>query len=299
MGNGPEIRFRLFPIAAVTAFVLAASALWSLSAAWADAPDGQWQFFKPIILPGDFLDDRLVEVEVDPEVYAEAQPGLGDVRLTATGTDGEREIPYQLLIEAGDQRRASVPVEMQDLGHIPNDHTSFVLRVQSQGDLHSEVEIQTSSVNFQRRVAVSASDDGETWRILEENGKIFHFSIPERGFSAGDTSVRYPSSSARFLRIQIFDEDQEPLAVQGAVVLFAQTLEPRRHHLALDIVERVEDPERKQTVLLLRASHPRVSGRQHQPGYSPPKLLSRGRVGRKLRFRLLDTPAVRGDSLRL
>ena len=256
MGEVPEIRFRMFAIAVGTAFVLAASALWSLSAAWADAPDGQWQFFKPIILPDNFPDDRLVEVELDPEIYAYAQPGLGDVRLTATGTDGEREIPYQLLIEAGDQRRAAVPVKMQDLGHIPNDHTSFVLHVQSQGDLHSEVEIQTSSVNFQRRVAVSASDDGETWRILEENGAMFNLSIPERGFSAGDTSVQYPSSSARFLRIQIFDEDLEPLAVQGAVVLFAQTLEPRRHRLPLDIVERIEDPERKQTILLLRASHP-------------------------------------------
>jgi hypothetical protein len=250
----PENRFRLF-VAAV-AVLLAASAMLSSPASWADAPDGQWQFLKPIILPSDLPAGQLVEFELDPEVYAHAQPGLGDVRLTAIGADGEREIPYQLLVEAGDQRRAAVPVEMQDLGHIPNDRTSFVLRVQSEGDLHSEVEIQTSSVNFQRRVAVSASDDGETWRILEENGKIFHFSIPERGFSAGDTSVQYPSSSARFLRVQIFDEDQEPLSIHGAVVLFAETLEPRRHHLALDIVERTEDAERKRTILVLQASHP-------------------------------------------
>ncbi len=254
MGNVPENRFRLF-VAAV-AVLLAASALLTLPSARADAPDGRWQFFKPIILPSDLPAGQLVEFELDPEVYARAQPGLGDVRLTATGTEGEREIPYQLLVEAGDQRRAAVPVEMQDLGHIPNDHTSFVLRVQSEGDLHSEVEIQTSSVNFQRRVAVSASDHGETWRMMEEDGKIFHFSIPERGFAAGDTSVQYPSSSARFLRVQIFDEGQDPLSIHGAVVLFAETLEPRRHHLALDIVERTEDAERKQTILLLRAFYP-------------------------------------------
>ena len=254
MGSGPDIRCGLYSVA--VAVLLLAGALLPVPNVWADAPDGQWQFFKTIILPRDLPGGRLVEVTVDPEVYAQAQPGLGDVRLTATGADGEREIPYQLLVEAGDQRRAAVPVEMRDLGHIPNDHTSFVLQVQSEGDLHSEVEIQTSSANFQRRVAVSASDDGETWRILEENGKIFHFSIPERGYSAGDTSVKYPSSSARFLRVQIFDEDQEPLAVHGAVVLFAETLEARRHHLPLDIVERTEDAERKQTVLLLRASHP-------------------------------------------
>ena len=256
MGSVPEHRFSLFTIAAVTAVVLTASALLSLPTARADAPDGQWQFFNRVILPVDLPNDQLVEVELDPEVYAQAQPGLGDIRLTATGAEGEREIPYQLLVEAGDQRRAALPVDMQDLGHIPNDHTSFVLRVQSEGDLHSEVEIQTSSVNFQYRVAVSASNDGETWRVLQENGKIFHFSIPERAFSAGETSVRYPSSSARFLRIQIFDGDQEPLSIHGAVVLFAETLEPRRHHLPLDIAERTEDAERKQTILLLQASHP-------------------------------------------
>ncbi len=254
MGSGPDIRCGLYSVAA--AVLLLAGALLAVPNAWADTPDGQWQFFKTIILPGDLPDSQLVEVELDPEVYAHAQPGLGDVRLTATDTDGEREIPYKLLIEAGDQRRAAVPVKMQDLGHIPNDHTSFVLRVQSEGDLHSEVEIQTSSANFQRRVAVSASDDGETWRILEENGTIFNVTIPERGFSASDTSVLYPSSSARFLRVQIFDGDQEPLAVQGAVVLFAETLEPRRHHLPLNIVERTEDAERKQTILVLQASHP-------------------------------------------
>lgn len=254
MGSVPETRFRHLGI--VFTVLLMAGALLPILSVWADYPDGQWQFFKPIILPDDLPEGQLVEVEVGPEVYAEAQPGLGDVRLTATDADGEREIPYQLLIEAGDQRRAVVPVEMQDLGHIPNDHTSFVLHVQSEGALHSEVEIQTSTANFQRRVAVSASDDGETWRILEENGTIFNVAIPERGFSASDTSVLYPSSSAKFLRVQIFDEDQEPLAVQGAVVLFAETLEPRRHHLPLDIVQRIEDAEQKRTILVLRASHP-------------------------------------------
>ena len=254
MGSGPESRLR--PVSVAFVILLVAGALLSAIDVWADSPDAKWQFFKAVILPDDLADDQLVEVELDPEVYSHAQPGLGDVRLTASDTAGDRENPYKLLVEAGDQRRAAVPVEMQDLGHIPNDQTSFALRVQSEGDLHSEVQIQTSSVNFQRRVAVSASDDGETWRILEENGTIFSLAIPERGFSAGDTSVRYPSSSARFLRIQIFDGDQEPLAIKGAVVLFAQTLEPRRHSLPLDIVERIEDAERKQTILVLQPPHP-------------------------------------------
>ena len=107
MGSEPENRLRSVSIAFV--ILLAAGALLSAINVWADSPDARWQFFKPVILPDGLLDDQLVEVELDPEVYPHARPGLGDVRLTATDTVGEREIPYKLLVEAGDQRRAAVP----------------------------------------------------------------------------------------------------------------------------------------------------------------------------------------------
>ena len=228
----------------------------ALPVAWADAPDGRWQFFKTIILPSTFPHEQLVEFEVDPEVYAEALPGLGDVRIAASGADGEREIPYKLLVAAEIKDRVALAPRLQDLGHVPGEYTSFILHVRSEGDLHSEVKILTSSTNFQRRVSVSGSDDGETWRILEDNGTIFNFAIPERGFSTGDTRVRYPTSSARFLRVHIFDDGEQPLDIEGALVVLPQKRKAQHHHLPLDIVHRIEDPERKQTILLMRAPHP-------------------------------------------
>ncbi len=254
MGSGPESGLRLLSIA--VAVLLVAIALLSTPDAWGDSPDGEWRFVKPVILPDNLSGAQLVEVELDPEVYSHAQPALGDVRLTVVYPAGERETPYKLLVEAGDQRRSAVPVKMRDLGYVPNAHTSFILDVESEGDLHSEVEIQTASENFQRRVSMSGSDDGETWRVLEENGTIVNLTIPERGFSVGDTRVKYPSSAARFLMVRIFDEEQEPLAVRAAVVFYAQELQSRRHRLPLDIIQRIEDPEHKQTILLLDAGSP-------------------------------------------
>ena len=96
---------------------------------------------------------------MDREVYAHASPGLGDIRVTEQ--DAGREIPYKMLVESGDHRRSAVAVKMRDLGHIVGKYTTFVLVLESDGALHNEVEIQTSSANLQRRVEIAGSDDGK------------------------------------------------------------------------------------------------------------------------------------------
>lgn len=258
MGSGSEAGRRFASLALLVvgagALLLAgAGALLLALDARAAAPGAEWSFYKPVILPDDFTGTGLVEVALDRDVYAHARPGLGDIRVAEADPAADRETPYQLIVEAGDHRRAAVPVKMRDLGHVPDEYTSFILDLQSAGDLHSEVEIQTTSANFQRRVSIAGSDDRETWRTLEENGRIFNLSIPERGFSTGDTRVAYPASGARFLRVRIYDEGQEPLSIRGGLVFFAQQLQPRRHYLPLVITERTDDVERKETRLLLDA----------------------------------------------
>ena len=207
-----------------------------------------WRYYKQATVAEDFGATGLVALELDPEVYAHASPTLGDLRV-ANEQDGQEQ-PYKLLVESGDLRRASVSANMRDLGHTAQS-TSFVLDLLSDGVLHNELEILTSSRNFQRQVAIEGSDDGESWRILRNDGIIFDLTIEERGFTTRDTRVTYPDSTARFLRVQITDEDLEPLSIGGGVVFFARQLEPRRGTLPLTIVGREDDAEQKETVLLL------------------------------------------------
>ena len=210
--------------------------------------EADWRYYKQATLTDGFAATGLVALELDPEVYAHASPTLGDLRV-ANQQDG-REQPYKLLVESGDQRRASVSANMRDLGHTAQS-TSFVLDLLSDGILHNELEIQTSSRNFQRQIAIESSDDSESWRTLRNDGIIFDLTIEERGFTTRDTRVTYPDSTARFLRVQITDEDLEPLSIGGGVVFFARQLEPRRATLPLAIVSVEDDPEQKETVLLL------------------------------------------------
>ena len=211
----------------------------------------EWRYYKPVALPDSAVAPSLVELELDPEVYAHANPGLGDIRVTEQ--DGE-EHPYKLLVEYGDQRRAPVEAkEIRDLSHVAGKDTTFILDLQSEGVLHNELQVQTSSEDFQRRVEVEGSDDGKSWRTLQNNGTIFALTIKERGFAASDTRVTYPDSTARFLRVRIIDDGLEPLNVKGGVVFFARQLEPRRADISIVVVDREEDAERKTTTLLMDA----------------------------------------------
>lgn len=208
-----------------------------------------WRFFKPVPVSEVLSDTSLVEVVPDTDVFSNAAPTLSDLRVVEENS--QQEVPYILLVERGEQRRASVSATMHDLGHLPGQHTTFVLDLKQQGTLHNELEIDTSSGNFQRDIVVEGSDDAETWKILDESGQIFDFTIAERGFNTRDTRVKYPSSTVRYLRVRIVDGELPPLDVQGTVVFSTQQIQPSRTEYPLVISSPVEDPSENSTGLVL------------------------------------------------
>ncbi len=247
MANVFKAQFRLTVLSMAAALAVVLFALPVL----AGGIEEDWHFYKPVELPASLSGTGLVELELDREVYAHASASLGDIRVTEFPKG--REIPYKMLVESGDHRRAAVAVTMRDLGHVDGEYTSFILDLKSEGALHNEVEVKTSSDNFQRRVEIEGSDDGEAWRTLVQDATIFGLTIRERGFTTSDTRIRYPASTARFMRVRIIDNGEEPLTIRGGVVFFSQQLEPRRNGLPLVITGREEVPQKKQTVLVLDA----------------------------------------------
>ena len=163
MVRKPRLRFKLPAVLALATLLLLAAPIAS-----ADFSVQLWQFFKPVPVSDVLLETSLVEVVPDTDVFANAAPTLSDLRVVEE--NNQQEVPYILLVERGEQRRASVSVTMQDLGTVPGQDTSFVLDLNQQGTLHNELEIGTSSENFQRDIVVEGSEDGENWRVLDESG---------------------------------------------------------------------------------------------------------------------------------
>ena len=245
MANRPKSRLQLL----VAAGLAAALASLVVLPVWADFSGQEWRFFKPIVVPAGHDQESLVEVLPDLEVFARAKSGLSDLRVIEANS--QREVPYKLLVERGEQRRGSIAVTVRDLRHVPGQHTSFVTDLRQEGVLHNELEVRTPSQNFQRRVVVEGSSDGATWATLEDEGQIFDFTIRERNFTTRDTRVKYPPSTARYLRIRIINGEESPLEITGAVAFINQELSPRESEVVATISSREEDTEKRRTLLVL------------------------------------------------
>jgi len=241
-------------------FPLLAAALAALTVAVlsADFSESAWRYYRPVLLPSGLADDSLVELVPEVGVFPFAALGLADLRVVEVVS--QRETQFKLLVERGEHRRASITAKMLDMSYKAGESTSFVLDLEKEGVLHSELELRTTSRNFQRDVVVEGSIDGLDWRVLKTDGRIFDFTIDEagedQGFSVGDTRINYPASTVRYLKVTIDEPEQDPIVIDGAQVFFAQQFAPKRTSLPAEIVSREEDPEQNQTLLVLDLGSP-------------------------------------------
>ena len=184
----------------------------------------------------------------DFEVYSHALPGFDDLRIIET--NHYQEVPYKLLVKRGELRRESIEVAIKDLRHA-NTHTSFVIDLTNTGVLHNEIEIETKTPNFQRKVIVEGSETGVSWSVLEDQGRIFDLTIPELSFVTKDTRVRYPDNTVLYLRIKILNDGQKPLQINGAKVFFVEELKPTDKEFPFEMISQREDLTNRTSVILL------------------------------------------------
>lgn len=188
------------------------------SSAAADFSRSDWRYVKDITLPSELQPDGLVELAPDHEVFAGAARGLADLRIIAGESE---EIPYKLDISQAERERTSFPASLRDKGYVTGSYNTFTADLGQVGILHNEIEFQTSSSNFRRSAIVEASNDEITWMEIAEQ-TVYDFTVKERGFTTRNTRIRYPESTARYLRVRIIDDGEGPLEITGASVFFVK-----------------------------------------------------------------------------
>ena len=203
----------------VTVFLLSTLSIIDLVPANAQLVEAwtHWQYFRPISLP-QVAEPRLVRVTLAMEIYGLAQPSLADLRVVQE--DGS-EVPFVLHARVGTEERHWRQAEIADLGFVPGEHTQIVVDVGSDHDAHNSLEMQTGVSEFFAWVEVAASDDRETWRILNEKAPIYRFEDTRDG----NTVVSYPDSQARWLRLTILQEERR-FAVYGCRVAYELVEDP-------------------------------------------------------------------------
>jgi len=222
------------------------------SSATADFSQRDWRYVKTITLPAKLQPEGLVELAPDRELYAGAADGLADVRIIASESG---EIPYKLEISKTESERTSFSVTIQDKGYIPGSHNIFTADLGREGILHNEIEIKTTSTNFRRTATVESSNDGATWMGIAEQ-TVYDFTVKERGFTTRDTQVRYPESTARYLRVKIADDGEEPLEISGATVFFVEETPAREISWTSSILDISRDADQRTTNVEIDLSTP-------------------------------------------
>ena len=244
MSNRPRSCRRL----SVLLGIVLAALLWLplLAVVSADFSFKEWRYSKLVTLPSLSGGEELVEVDLDRDVFQGAARAQVDLRLVEAGG---REVAYQLVVERGGTREELLQGKVRDLGHVPGQHSSFVVDLGRDGQLHNRVKILTGSKNFQREVTVEGSPDAQSWVVLREGVEIFDFTVEERRFNARNLEVDYPESTARYLRIRVTNNDEEPLRISGSQVSSVQVKPAQVTGYDMEITGVAEDASANATVV--------------------------------------------------
>lgn len=176
----------------------------------------------------------LYHVEVDPTLYRHARGAeLADVRIV--GPD-EREVPWLLRRVPAPQQRQPRAATLLDATELPDKAARAVLDLGATGAAHSEVQLAVDADgDWVRRARVEASRDAGSWTPLVEGGYLF--SISAAGVVGAQTTLVYPTSDARYLRVTLLPQASgPPLRIRGASVAFV----PPEAHVPLRLLPTVK-----------------------------------------------------------
>ena len=99
---------------------------------------------------------------------------------------------------------------------VPSQSSVITLDFGQSGLPTHAVTLHTDAINFDRSGEVFGSDDGKSWRLLS-SGYLFRIRTPK--FTGGNLTLSYPETAVRFLRIPIFNGDDQPVRFTSATAL--------------------------------------------------------------------------------
>lgn len=179
----------------------------------AEIQKSDWQFRKSV--KAQSVSD-FVLANLDSEVLSHADQALTDLRLQ---DNLGNEVPYTIVPEGPNIARTNLPAKMFDKKFVEGKYTLLTLDLGSSGLLHNQLIITTDSENFRRVVEVESSDDLVSWAYLTTNEQVYDYTVEgTKPVKVQDTSVNYPESTARYLRLKILDNGALPLSITGVIV---------------------------------------------------------------------------------
>lgn len=93
-----------------------------------------------------------------------------------------------------------------------NRTTQIILDLEKRGWPTGAIILAIAEENFNREVIIYESNDQTNWHLLTQ-GYIFNYQTPK--FKGANLTVSYPESSTRYLKVEIYNGDNQPLTING------------------------------------------------------------------------------------
>jgi len=218
---------------------------------FADFDIKKWKYQKEIKVKNIFS-PTYVLLPLDNQVFENANPNLSDIRIIA---DDKEEIPFKLLIEKEYYQKEFYPAKILNLGFIPAKYQSFIVDLQKEGILHNQIKILTTSKNFKREVVIEGSNDQENWFVLNDKGKIYDYSPPLYEFVQRKTTINYPESTYRYLKVKIILKGENPLKIVGVEVYKIEKKPAKKVNYSAKIIDKGVNEKYKTSFIIVDLKH--------------------------------------------
>jgi hypothetical protein len=163
---------------------------------------------------------RYMRVAIPPAIAADESGAFPDLRVV---DDRGAEHPYALdpVRPAPDDQ----DVPLIDVGFVPHHGTQGVVDLGTAGNVIDavtlDVDVTTRPTYFQY-VAIDASDDRHTWRIVRNDAVIYRVA---QDAGRGSTTLSFPPTRSRWLRVRVLDPNAA-FPIAGARVSASEPVQP-------------------------------------------------------------------------
>jgi hypothetical protein len=150
-----------------------------------------WKYFRRIRV-SEAPQPRLVALIVPVAIYAQAQPGLADLRIIDDRGD---EVPFAEITFPGSTRATYLPRGGVETRSVPGQYTDYILDLGPRPVPCNFLALTGPATNPPALAQIDASDNGRDWRPARVRTAIGDWPNP---------MLEFPETSARFLRLRIF-----------------------------------------------------------------------------------------------
>ena len=169
-------------------------ALWWAAVLPAAYTPDQWLYRQRITTAS-----PVTRLTLNREVYDGASEGLADLRVIRDGL----EVPFLFSVASATRRTIDVPLGI--VNKETRAGTLFVtleLAGPQQREPHNELRLAVTRDDFRSQLTLEASDDGRQWATVRQSAYVFRYRT-DQGQAVEHTTLRYPDSRRRYLRLAI------------------------------------------------------------------------------------------------